>query len=76
MTADAENSIPIGRYRHFKGNYYRVLAVASHSETLEKMVVYQAEYGKKQIWVRPISMWTQMVEYQGEIQPRFELVEE
>ncbi len=45
--------IKTGRYRHFKGNEYRVLYVAKHSETLEPMVVYQALYGEYGIWVRP-----------------------
>ena len=65
-----------GVYRHFKGNLYRVLSVATHSETLEPMVVYQALYGDQGIWVRPASMWTEHVqrtEYSG---PRFQFVEE
>lgn len=45
--------IKTGRYRHFKGNEYRVLYIAKHSETLEPMVVYQALYGEHGIWVRP-----------------------
>ena len=40
-------------YRHFKGNVYRVIHIAKHSETLEEMVVYQAMYGERGIWVRP-----------------------
>ena len=39
-------------YRHFKGNIYRVLYIAKHSETLEEQVVYQAMYGNRDIWVR------------------------
>lgn len=50
-----------GRYRHFKGNEYQVLYVASHSETLEPMVVYQALYGERGIWVRPAAMWNEPV---------------
>lgn len=45
-----------GRYRHFKGKEYRLLALAKHSETLESMVVYQALYGEKGLWVRPAEM--------------------
>ncbi len=66
--------IKLGRYRHFKGNEYRVLAVASHSETLEKMVVYQALYGGMEIWVRPLEMWCEFVEYEGRSCRRFEFV--
>lgn len=60
-----------GKYRHFKGNEYSVLELARHSETLAPMVVYQALYGEKGIWVRPAEMWFEWVEkpeYQG---PRF-----
>ena len=50
-----------GRYRHFKGKEYRVLYLARHSETLEPMVVYQALYGERGIWVRPAAMWSEHV---------------
>lgn len=45
-----------GTYRHFKGNLYQVIGVASHSETLEPMVVYRALYGQGGLWVRPAAM--------------------
>lgn len=48
-------------YRHFKGNIYKVLHVAKHSETLEDIVVYQAMYGEKGIWVRPKSMFEEVI---------------
>ena len=54
-----------GIYKHFKGNMYEVLYVATHSETLEKMVVYKALYGEGGIWVRPLKMWDEEVEYEG-----------
>ena len=60
-----------GRYRHFKGNEYRVLGVARHSETMEEMVVYQALYGERGLWVRPASMWLETVERDGYCGPRF-----
>ena len=65
-----------GLYRHFKGNLYRLLYVAKHSETLEPMVVYQALYGDMGIWVRPASMWNERVERDGYCGPRFYPVEE
>ena len=68
--------IRLGRYRHFKGNEYQVLGVASHSETLEPMVVYRALYGEGGLWVRPVSMWNEMVERDGYSGPRFIFVEE
>ena len=49
-------------YRHFKGNIYRILHTAKHSETLEDMVVYQAMYGDRDIWVRPKAMFEEMIE--------------
>ena len=63
--------IKLGRYRHFKGNEYQVLAIAKHSETLEEMVVYQALYGERGIWVRPASMWLETVERDKESFQRF-----
>lgn len=60
-----------GRYRHFKGKEYRVLYTARHSEPLEPMVVYQALYGERGIWVRPAAMWGEHVEREGYSGPRF-----
>lgn len=60
-----------GRYRHFKGREYEVIGVASHSETLESMVVYRALYGEGGLWVRPAAMWTEQVERDGYSGPRF-----
>ncbi len=65
-----------GRYRHFKGNEYRVLYVARHSETMEEMVVYQALYGEGGIWVRPASMWNETVERDGKTYRRFTYIGE
>lgn len=64
-----------GIYKHYKGNEYELLFVATHSETLEKMVVYKALYGEGEIWVRPLSMWNELVEVNGEKIPRFKLME-
>jgi hypothetical protein len=65
-----------GRYRHFKGNEYRVLGMARHSETMEEMVVYQALYGEQGIWVRPAHMWNETVERDGYCGPRFAYIGE
>ena len=59
-------------YRHFKGNVYRVLHIAKHSETLEDMVVYQAMYGERGIWVRPLAMFEEVIERDGNTFRRFE----
>ncbi len=64
-----------GIYQHYKGNCYEVLEVANHSETLEKMVVYRALYGAREVWVRPLSMWDEMVETPEGAVPRFRLIE-
>lgn len=60
-----------GVYRHFKGNRYELLGIAKHSETMEPMVVYRALYGEGEMWVRPLSMWSEWVECEGRKVPRF-----
>jgi hypothetical protein len=65
-----------GLYRHFKGNLYKLLYVAKHSETQEEMVVYQALYGEMGIWVRPAAMWNEHIERDGYCGPRFYPVKE
>ena len=65
-----------GVYRHFKGNLYRLIAVARHSETLEEMVVYQALYSEGGFWVRPAAMWNEHVEKDGYSGPRFQYIGE
>lgn len=65
-----------GKYRHFKGNEYEVLYVARHSETMEEMVVYRALYGERGIWVRPASMWNELVERDGKTFRRFTKIDD
>lgn len=60
-----------GRYRHFKGNEYEVIAVARHSETHEPHVVYRPLDGDSGWWIRPLSMFLETVERDGYIGPRF-----
>ena len=60
-----------GRYRHFKGGEYELLFTATHSETMEPMVVYRALYGERGVWVRPAAMWEETVERDGRSMPRF-----
>lgn len=69
-----------GKYRHYKGNFYRVLGVARHSETLEELVVYQAlyeseEFGSNALWVRPKSMFLENVDKDGMQVPRFQYLQ-
>lgn len=63
-----------GRYRHYKGNDYRVLSLARHSETREVLVIYQALYGERGTWVRPQAMFVETVEVGGRRVPRFAFV--
>ena len=68
-----------GIYKHSKtGNLHRVHFIAKHSETLEDLVVYEdlCENEMSKFWVRPVSMWFEVVEINGEKKPRFEWVEE
>lgn len=64
-------SLKPGVYEHYKGNKYRVMGVAHHSEDLSELVVYQALYGDHLIWVRPLFMFFETVEWEGETKPRF-----
>ena len=72
-----EYSFPMEKYyRHFKGGLYRLIGMAKDSETLEDLVVYQALYGEKQIWVRPAAMFFGKVERDGKVMDRFEEIGE
>lgn len=68
--------IKLGKYQHHKGNTYQVIGIAYHSETLEKMVIYQAQHdspelGKKPTFVRPLKMFSEQVTVDGKKTPRF-----
>ncbi|KKW36802.1 MAG: hypothetical protein UY85_C0072G0002 [Candidatus Peribacteria bacterium GW2011_GWB1_54_5] len=65
-----------GIYEHYKGERYRVLGVAKHSETLEELVVYVPLYKNEtsMFWVRPLSMFREEVEVDGVRRQRFAYV--
>lgn len=63
-----------GRYRHYKGKDYQVIEVATHSETLEKLVVYRPLYGDQALWVRPMAMFSEQLQLDGGTVPRFRFV--
>lgn len=69
-----------GLYQHYKGGLYWVLGIAKHSETLEDMVVYEPKSAIQNMpdnekWVRPLSMFTEEIDYRGEWVPRFRKIE-
>ena len=66
----------IGKYKHYKGDLYQVLSLCEHSETMEKLVYYQALYGDYKFWVRPYDMFFEKVKINGELKDRFELIED
>ena len=66
--------VEIGKYRHYKGNFYEVIGTVKHSETLEELVLYKQLYGEGALWVRPISMFLETITIDGQIKPRFEKV--
>jgi len=71
--------IKLGKYQHFKGNFYEVIGVAHHSETLEELVVYRAlynseEFGPNALWVRPKKMFLENVIRDNKEMPRFRYV--
>ncbi len=69
--------IKLGIYKHSKsGKEYRVVGIAKHSETLEDLVVYEPLYesASHHMWVRPVGMWEEPVEINGEEVPRFTFI--
>jgi hypothetical protein len=76
MNAEYPQPEPVrpGRYRHYKGNDYLVLGMAKHTETEESVVVYQALYGARGLWVRPAAMFCETVVVNGKTVPRFAFV--
>lgn len=65
-----------GLYQHYKGAEYRVIECARHSETEEWLVVYRPCYGEQGLWVRPLEMFVETVQIDGEDMPRFRYVGE
>ena len=67
-----DHRVPPGLYRHYKGGLYEVIDTVRHSETLESMTLYRALYGECGLWVRPATMFLEMIEFEGRLRPRFE----
>lgn len=68
------DKLQLGKYEHYKGKQYEVIGVARHSETLEELVVYRALYGENDLWVRPLQMFLETIEIEGNKVPRFKFV--
>ena len=70
-----ESNIKLGIYQHFKGQKYKVIGVAKHSETMEEMVVYQKQYDDFGLMVRPAAMFQEEVDRDGYKGPRFRFIQ-
>lgn len=67
----------LGKYQHSKtGNFYEVIGIAKHLETLEELMIYEALYEnpKSKLWARPIKSFLEKVEINGKKVPRFKFV--
>ena len=64
-----------GKYQHFKGSFYQVLHIARHSETEEYLVVYHPYNSPDDIWVRPLTMFDEIIERNGKFLKRFDFIE-
>ena len=72
--------IKLGKYQHFKGNYYQVLHLAKHSESNEWLVIYKPLYRNENgedlgVWARPLAMFDETIERDGKTMKRFQFVE-
>lgn len=70
--AQADKQVTVGaRYMHYKQLSYKVLALALREEDNEPCVIYQAEYGDKVTWIRPVVSWIEEAEVDGDKVKRF-----
>ncbi len=76
MISPQEITIKAGRYQHYKGPEYQVIDVVKHSETEESLVLYRALYGEQGLWVRPLEMFVETVDLDGQQTPRFRYIGE
>lgn len=74
FTGFEQSLIPRGIYQHYKGNRYKVLGTARHSETEEPLVIYQMLYGDYSFWARPLTLFCGTVEVDGKPVPRFRFI--
>ena len=69
-------SIKTGTYRHYKDKLYEVIGVARHNETEELHVVYRPLYGERALWIRPLTMFDETIEVNGQRVKRFTYIGE
>lgn len=73
--------LKLGKYRHYKGDLYEVIGVGLHTETREEMAIYRClyytrEFGNGALWIRPLAMFLESVEVDGQTVARFEFMDE
>lgn len=73
---DSDLIVAGGIYQHYKGQKYRVIGIGRHSESLEDMVFYEALYENPlgRLWCRPLGMWSELVDFNGQQVPRFKFL--
>ncbi len=77
-TSFYKSAIPRGTYRHYKNKLYKVFGTVTHSENEEELVLYAPmgqDAGEARLWVRPLGMFTESVETENGLVPRFAFVE-
>lgn len=72
-------TLPLGTYRHYKGDLYEVIGIGRHTETNEELVFYRCKYytkefGNNALWARPLSMFLETIEIEGKQVPRFQFI--
>jgi cyclomaltodextrinase len=73
---ESDTMLKLGKYEHYKGKPYEALGIATHSETLEELVVYKKLYDDGALWVRPLKMFLEEVTFNGKKVPRFKYIGE
>ena len=74
MLSTSFPTIRLGKYQHYKGQFYQALHICAHTETGEAMVFYQSLYDGR-YWVRPLDQFISDVEHDGKLKKRFVLIE-
>lgn len=72
--SEAAQNFKLGKYQHYKGDYYQALYVGRIEKNHQECVIYKAEYGDEYIWIRPLDIFTEKVTYNGETTQRFKFI--